>query len=728
MSFELYIGPEHLRPALLAALLSVSLLVALFAYLNCYTRRRYFSFWMVAWMFYALWLMLTYRMESAPSAFLQMAKNWAVGISAVFLYWGSLIFMAQRVSQRLLGLVILFLLVWSYVGSYHIESPLQATIPIFGMMGIASIASARCFLTYRKRKPFAGAGLLVAGFALWGVFLISYPFMEAFPGLGGTIFVLAAMLQLFIAVSMIILVLEEARTLRATALDRAASERAARRGLEDRIRSTEARYRQLFDQASDAIVITAQAGFAILDLNARARRLLGITGESVPALALTSFIERAPTPRAGETQRLDRLLSGAPLSLVSHDGTRSAVVVERTAIEIDGQPAFQFVFKEFNERCRLEQQVRQAEKLSALGQMISGIAHELNNPLAVIKGYVDLILSRDNLSERNRADLAKVGAESNRAAKLVRSFLSFSREQPPQRAIVNLNELVENVIELRHFDSLVAQTRFVLRLSPEPPRVKADADQIQQVLVNLINNALHAILGSGRCGQIVIRTENGPNFVTLRVEDNGPGVPVELQTKIFEPFYTTKETGSGTGLGLSIAHSIMVEHGGRIHCSSSSLGGAAFTLDFPVCREEELPQPEPAVVGASFVADRTGRILVLDDEPALADMVGQMLTCFGHEVVVISAPLQAIEKVRAEHFDAIVSDFRMPLMDGREFHAEVKKVNPDLANRIIFLTGDVLSEETKTFFTSVGNQRLTKPFQLENVARAVNDILLSRAA
>jgi two-component system NtrC family sensor kinase len=724
----MYIGPEQLRPALLAALMSVSLLVALFAYLNCYTRRRYFSLWMVAWMFYALWLMLTYRLESSPSPFLQMTKNWSVGISAVFLFWGSLMFMAQRVTQRLLGLVILFLLVWSYVGSYHIESPLQATIPIFGMMGVASIASARCFLVYRKRKPFAGAGLLAAGFALWGAFLISYPFMEEFAELGGTIFVLAAMLQLFIAVSMIILVLEEARTLRATALDRAASERAARRGLENRIRSTEARYRQLFDQASEAIVVTAQAGFAILDLNARARRLLGITDEAAPGLALTSFIERSTTPRAGETQRLDRLLPGAPLSLVSRDGTRSAVVVERTAIEIDGQPAFQFVFKEFNERCRLEQQVRQAEKLSALGQMISGIAHELNNPLAVIKGYVDLILSRNDLSERNRGDLSKVCAESNRAAKLVRSFLSFAREQPPQRVAVDLNRLVENVVELRHFDSLVAQTRFVLKLSSGPVCVKADADQIQQVLVNLINNALHAILGSGRSGEILIRTQTGTDFITLCVEDNGPGVSVELQTKIFEPFFTTKETGSGTGLGLSIAHSIMTEHGGRIHCAGSSLGGAAFTLEFPMSAGEELPPPDTDVIEPSFVAGRTGRILVLDDEPALADMVGQMLTCFGHEVVTISAPLQAIEKVRGEHFDAIVSDFRMPLMDGSEFHGEVRKVNPDLANRIIFLTGDVLSEETKAFFASVGNQRLTKPFQLENVARAVNDILLSRAA
>src|ERR1043166_5931064 len=173
MISDINIGPEHLKPALLAALLSVSLLIGLFAYLNCYTRRRYFQTWMVAWLFYAFWLILTYRLQEHASPFLLMARTWTVGISAIFLFWGSLIFMGQQENQRLFALLVLFLVAWSYVGTYHLDNPMHAHVPIFGIMGISSMLAARCFLIDRLRKEFASATLLCAGFILWGVFLIS---------------------------------------------------------------------------------------------------------------------------------------------------------------------------------------------------------------------------------------------------------------------------------------------------------------------------------------------------------------------------------------------------------------------------------------------------------------------------------------------------------------------------------------------------------------------------
>jgi PAS domain S-box-containing protein len=728
MPFEIYIGPEYWRPALLAALLSVSLLIALFAYLNSYTRRRYFHIWMVAWLFYALWLILTDRAGQKPMPFLQIAKSWSVGISAIFLFWGSLIFMGQKVSQRLFALLILFLVAWSYVGVYHLENPLQANVPVFAIMGVSSGLAARCFLVYRLRRRFIGATLLSTGFLLWGVFLLGYPIVENIFEIGATIFILAALLQLFIAVSMIILVLEEVRTLRAHALDRAACERAARKGMESRVRSTEQRYQQLFEQASDAIVITTRDDFTILELNERARRLLGVSGELTTGTSLNLFLRRSRDSRANsDTQRLDDFLPGRPMDMVSREGQITSVAVERSAIEMGGQLAFQFVLREFTEQCRLEQQVRQAEKLSALGQMVSGVAHELNNPLAIIKGHLDLILSRVELPESLRTDLAKVVHASNRAAKLVRNFLSFARVHPPQRTAVDLNALVESVVEVRRFDLLVAHTELAMDLQLNLPRITADADQVQQVLINLISNSLHEIIAAARPGKIVIRTRAIESKIVLSVEDNGPGVPAEFQPRIFEPFFTTKETGAGTGLGLSIAHSIMSEHGGRIFYSPSALGGAGFTLEFP--RVETCGMPAgTALSSASFVAHATGRVLVLDDEEALAEVLGQMLAHFGHQVVVTFTPLQALDRLRQERFDVVISDFRMPQLDGRDFHEEVRKVNPELASRIVFLTGDVVSRETREFFDSVGNPRLTKPFQMESVARAVDEVLLRRAA
>jgi CheY-like chemotaxis protein len=204
---------------------------------------------------------------------------------------------------------------------------------------------------------------------------------------------------------------------------------------------------------------------------------------------------------------------------------------------------------------------------------------------------------------------------------------------------------------------------------------------------------------------------------------------VDLQARIFEPFFTTKEVGTGTGLGLSITHSIMSEHGGRISYASSVLGGAGFVLEFPVPAHAELPTPATLKVvetPAPAHAHR-GHVLVLDDEEVLAEMVGEALGNCGHDVVVTCTPVKALEHLRHGHFDAIVSDFRMPMLNGRDFHAEVAKIDPKLADRILFLTGDVVCDETREFFESIGNLRLTKPFQLDNVARAVNDILLRAA-
>ncbi len=734
MSFDLYFGPEHLRPALLAALLSVSLLIGLFAYLNSYTRRRYFQIWMVAWLFHALWLCLTCGLLEHPSALGSLARTWAVGISALFLSWGCLVFMGRSIPRRVVGLLVLFLALWSYVGTYHLDNPWHAQFPVFATLGVSSLLAARCFFSCRMRQEFAGATLLCAGFACWGGFLLAFPFAEMVSDLRAAVFVVATLLQLFIAVGMIVLVLEEARQLRRAAVDNSTLERGARAAAEGRLRSTEARYRQLFDQASEAIVITSCDGFEILELNLRARQLLGVSGELTPKSSLNDFLRRTNMPRSkAETQCLDRMLPDAPMNLTSRDGGTSAVAVRRSVIEMDGEPAYQFVLKEMTERFQLEQQIRQAEKLSALGQMISGIAHELNNPLAVIKGYLDLLLSRADVPMSMRGDLEKIAREGNRAAKLVRNFLSFARERPAQRGPVPLNELIESVVELGRFDALVAQSTITLDLDPGLPQVIADADQVQQVLVNLLHNSLQALACAPCPGRIVIRTRAVAAFVSIQIEDNGPGVPADLRGKIFEPFFTTKEVGVGTGLGLSIAHSIMSEHGGRITYTPAPTGGAGFTLEFPVPTEtittSEPAVPEPlAPLPAPFVAEQTGRVLVLDDEETLAEMVGEILTQFGHQVVVTSHPLQALDLLRRERFDVILSDYRMPQLDGRGFHAEVQRIDSELASRIIFLTGDVVSDETRAFFESVGNPRLAKPFQLETVARTVNDLLVSAAA
>ena len=212
VGIDLVFAREYLRAALLVSLLSVWLLVGLFYYLNRFTRREYFTVWTAAWLFYALWLTLSLTVQSAPTgSLLFMLKQWCVSISAVFLLWGSLRFLGLPVRQTLFGLFMLFLLVWTFVSPQILANPVEIQLPVFILLGLGSVFAGVCFYRLRKRMPFVGAGMLSLGFLLWGVYLATYPLSQAYENLYSAGFFVAAVLQLFIAVSMIVLVLEEVR-------------------------------------------------------------------------------------------------------------------------------------------------------------------------------------------------------------------------------------------------------------------------------------------------------------------------------------------------------------------------------------------------------------------------------------------------------------------------------------------------------------------------------------
>ena len=369
--------------------------------------------------------------------------------------------------------------------------------------------------------------------------------------------------------------------------------------------------------------------------------------------------------------------------------------------------------------------------------MISGVAHELNNPLAVVKGYLELILTRHELSAQTRADLEKVAQESNRAAKLVGNFLTFAREQPAHRQNVEVNALIRRVVELRKFEFLVAGVDVRQELAAPLPSIIGDQDQIQQVLVNLMSNGVHALTEQPHPRQLTLRTRRDGAVVQIVVEDNGPGVPEHLLSHIFEPFFTTKEVGTGTGLGLSIAHGIMTDHQGRLFYQPPAAGGAGFVIEFPIGMKPETVPPvaadalaaeklseKPAVVPAAASA----RILVLDDEKSIAELLGELLQALGHQPTLCHAGAHALELLEESEFDLVLSDFRMPVMDGQAFYEAAVKQEPRLAKRIIFLTGDVVNKDTQAFLRSVGTPYLAKPFQLSTVEQAVAQVLRENAA
>jgi CheY-like chemotaxis protein len=281
---------------------------------------------------------------------------------------------------------------------------------------------------------------------------------------------------------------------------------------------------------------------------------------------------------------------------------------------------------------------------------------------------------------------------------------------------------------LRKFDLSINNTELVLALNKTLPQTSASPDQFQQLLIILMNNALQAMgkMTQGRC--LKISTTKSGDCIRVAVEDTGPGVPAEIQGKIFEPFFTTKGVGTGTGLGLSIAHSIMTEHQGQIHYERSPIGGAAFVMELPVKAVRvptghitEALEAEPRISGPA--TSRQEKILVVDDEKPIVEMLGEMLGLLGYAPTLCTSAAEALEKMDQTEFDLVLSDVRMPQIDGQEFYRQASRKNLAFSQRFVFLTGDTINQETKAFLSSVGSQHISKPFRFSSIQEVVKRML-----
>ncbi len=547
-----------------------------------------------------------------------------------------------------------------------------------------------------------------------------------------TLYILSAVLHLFIAMSMMVLLLEESHEFKKQVVALEDTHRSETSFFQKKVKATEERYRALFDQASEGIFVVSEEG-RILELNAKALRMLSNESRKVIGTDLLSFLNLDETKVDGDSEggRIEALLQADDLVITSWEGRSTSVDLDGSRMLWDNQkPAFQIFIREQTNKAQLEQQLRQAEKLSALGQMISGIAHELNNPLAAIKGYLELFQSDQNIPEKTRGDLKKVMKESNRAAKLVSNFLSFARERPAQKEVSDLNALVRRVVEMREFECRIAGVVVDVDLADDLKATLIDIDQIQQVLVNLVNNAIQAMLDTEGPNILKIRTFSSKGKSVVSICDNGPGIPPDLQNKVYEPFFTTKEAGAGTGLGLSIAHSIMRDHGGKIEYRESEDGGACFVLEFEgsetspvVLKGDSDEELKPIDKGTKKAPVQVGNILVVDDEESIADLLCEMLSILGHEATACHSGKHALSKIEKVDYDVVLSDFRMPGMNGAEFYQKAIEINPSLGDRFVFLTGDVVNSETQEFIGSINTKCVDKPFQLDAVKVAVNSVL-----
>ena len=443
----------------------------------------------------------------------------------------------------------------------------------------------------------------------------------------------------------------------------------------------------------------------------------------VDSQARTAFLERLAT---------DGALTNYLLRLKRVDGT--TVWVEVTArAEVpshNGSMRIEALVRDVSERKKLEDQSRdlyhqllQAEKLAALGQTISGVAHELNNPLATILTWAER-LSQHQLEESTRRGLETILSESERAARIVRNLLTFARKRQSTRAMVDLNSVVRQTLTLRSYEQRVTNISVIEALAAGLPQVFADAHQLQQVLLNLIINAEQAMLAANGRGTLVVRTwhEGDRETLVLEINDDGPGIPKEVQSKIFDPFFTTKEVGKGTGLGLTVAYAIVEDHGGRIRSESQPGSGASFFIELPL-GSAAMPAPKPPLPMSALEELAGSTVLVIEDEPALAAAVTEALHDAGFIVDRAGDGEEGLQRVQMRPYDLIVCDLKMPRIDGMTFYHTLTTAFPEAAKRVIFVTGDVAGTDAEKFLDESKCRWLAKPFRLGDLLRAVREVL-----
>jgi signal transduction histidine kinase len=388
------------------------------------------------------------------------------------------------------------------------------------------------------------------------------------------------------------------------------------------------------------------------------------------------------------------------------------------------------VMRDVTERRKLQDQTRdlynqlsQAERLAALGQTMSGVAHELNNPLATILACAERLAGR-RLDERTRRDLDAIHNAAERSARIVRNLQTFARKGHTTRTTVDLNEILRETLVIRSHEQRVGNVAILEALASGLPPVFADPHQIQQVLLNLLINAEHAMLDAHGRGMLILRSWHDPDrdAVILEVNDDGPGVPEDVQPKIFDPFFTTKAVGKGTGLGLTVAYAIAQEHGGRLSVRSPHGRGASFFLELPVSGAH-VRLPEPVRTDPLPAVPAGTRALVIEDEQALNEAVASALADEGFEVDRAADGEEALARLSERLYDLVICDLKMPKMNGMVFFREVSAHMPQIARRIVFVTGDVAGTDAERFLEDCGCRWVPKPFRLRDLVRVARETL-----
>ncbi len=410
--------------------------------------------------------------------------------------------------------------------------------------------------------------------------------------------------------------------------------------------------------------------------------------------------------------RTPREFSPADVHLLTAVGSQIASAIERTLLYEETRQAY-------DNLQRTQQQLLHSEKMAAVGQLISGVAHELNNPLTAILGYSQLLTSSGQLGPQGLEYTDKLYKQAQRTHRIVQNLLSFARQHKPERISVQLNQLIGETLALRDYDLRMSNINVHLDLAPDLPATAADPHQLQQVFLNLINNAVDAILEKSNAGDLWVRSFSRGSQILAEFTDSGPGI--QDASRVFDPFYTTKPVGKGTGLGLSICYGIITEHGGTIRVENAAGRGASFTIELPV-------QTTPAIAERAPVAEqtslRTGRVLLLDEDASVLEAVEAILRGRNHGVRAARTEEEAFALLKAHEFDVIVADLPAPTNgNGEELLPGLAARWPGLADRLVLMTASAPGIAPSNGHLASPVEVLQKPFKAGDLLAAVDKAL-----
>ena len=506
-----------------------------------------------------------------------------------------------------------------------------------------------------------------------------------------------------------------------------------RKHAEEAYRRLEERASALIERAAYGIYVSTPEG-RFLDVNPALVQMLGYPSrEALLAIDIARDIYQDPAKRAELTRNAE--VSDRPewveVEWRRADGTPITVQLAVRAVR-DAQgriSVYEGIAEDVTERRRRDEILRRSERMASLGTMVAGVAHELNNPLAAISGFAQLML-REAKTAEERGGLETINHEATRAAKIVRDLLTFTRRQDRVRHEAHdLNTIVQYIAGSRRYAMETRGIQITMRLAAELPPVMGDRTQLEQVVLNLLVNAEQALAGmvdgaeaSGRRATLLLETMMTKGMVSLVVEDNGPGIPEEHQSRIWDPFWTTKPEGEGTGLGLAVVHGIVSAHGGSIELTSKPGQGTRFVVRL---RSPVSSAAAPAD-GASVPAEPVRRgpldILVVDDEPSIVSLLVRYLGSRGHAVVSASDGEEALRVAEQTAFDVVICDYRMPGMDGAELITRMRAFPHAARTRWIVSTGDSASDSARARIEALAPHAVVaKPYNVEDLRRAVED-------